>query len=91
LITQKPDEEQIIETRQTHAARMQQDLLEEQTPLMLGLISHLTDTVQQEDIVAMAGRFISKGKAVMGLFSPRPPYDQTNPPPGAAAAHSVAV
>jgi len=91
LITQPIDRLNETKVKQERCSRVQQDLFAEQTPLMLGLISHLADTVQQEDIVAMAGRFISKGRAVLGLSPLRPSYDQTRPSSGATAAHPVAI
>jgi len=80
--TKKPPESSVA---------VQQDLLGPQSPLIVGFISHMADTVQREIIVEMMDRFITKGRAVLGKTSAGPIYDKTNPECGKAAAHSVAV
>jgi hypothetical protein len=70
---------------------VQQDLLDNQNPLIVGFISHMADTVQREVIVEMMDRFITKGRAVLGKTSGGPTYDKTNPEHGKAAENSVAV
>ena len=71
--------------------KVQQDLLDNQNPLIVGFILHMADTVQREVIVEMMDRFITKGRAVLGKTSGGPTYDKTNPEHGKAAENSVAV
>jgi hypothetical protein len=91
LIEQTAGKEQLAETRSQQTSGVQQDLWKKQDDLMVGLISHMADTVQQEIIVGIIDQFISKGRAVLGKTSAGPNYDQTHPKTGASAANPVAV
>jgi len=91
LIEQAAGKEQVAETRVLERSGVQQDLWQNQRVLMVGLISHMADTVQQEIIVGMMDQFMSKGRAVLGKTSAGLIYDQTHPETGASAAHAVAV
>lgn len=68
-----------------------QDRLIAQSPLLVGLISHLVGSALQDDIAAMTRRLHSRGRAVMGMDVPGPAYAKTNHPerPGAAGAAFV--
>jgi hypothetical protein len=52
-----------------------QDLLTLQAPVVVGLIAHLTGSVLQEDIAAIARHLHSRGRAVMGIDVRRSDHD----------------
>ncbi len=68
-----------------------QDIMATQTPVMVGLIAHLTGSVLQDDIAQMTRRLHSRGRAVLGKDIPRPAYGKTLDcnQPGAARASPV--
>lgn len=68
-----------------------QDLLQSQDPLVLGLVIQLTDLALQEDIVGVAQRLITKGRAMMGGRPGGPDYDKKTCVGGSSAAGAVAV
>ena len=73
-----------------------QDLCAVQTPLLVGLIAQLTDTVLQEDIVSFTRRLIAKGQDILDQpsrrFTKGTVYDaKENPAPGMPAASAGAV
>jgi hypothetical protein len=68
-----------------------QDLFRAQSPVVMGLIAQFTGCALQEDIAAMTRRLHSRGRAVLGLDAPGPPYDQTPPQCPTPAACAVAV
>jgi hypothetical protein len=68
-----------------------QDLLQLQDPLVLGLVIHLADLALQEDIVGVAQRLITKGRAMMGGRPGGPDYDKKTCVGGSRAAGAVAV
>lgn len=51
-----------------------QDLLHAQSPVVVGLIAHLTGIALQEDIAAMTRTLHSRGRAVLGIDVRRPAY-----------------
>lgn len=51
-----------------------QDRLIAQSPLFVGLISHLAGSALQDDIAAMTRRLHSRGRAVLGTDVPRSAY-----------------
>jgi hypothetical protein len=57
--------------------RTLQDLLQAQSPVVVGLIAHLTGIALQEDIAAMTRTLHSRGRAVLGIDVPRPDYATT--------------
>ena len=68
-----------------------QDLLQSQDPLVLGLVIQLTDTALQEDIVGLAQRLITRGRAAMGQCPGGPIYAKTNPRASTGAARAAAL
>ena len=62
-------------------------LLEEQSPVVVGLIAHLTGSTLQNAIGAMAERLFETGRAVLGPVSNHE-NRKTNPEHPAAAAHA---
>lgn len=76
--------------RRTRSVALQ-DRLIAQSPLLVGLISHLVGSALQDDIAAITRQLHSRGRAVMGMGVPGPAYAKTNHPerPGAACAAFV--
>lgn len=68
-----------------------QDLLTSQSPVLVGLIAHLTGSVLQEDIALMTRRLHSRGRAVLGTDVPRSDYGKTHHRKGAGAARAAPV
>ena len=72
-----------------------QDLFRAQPPIIVGLIAQLTGCALQEDIAAMTRRLHCRGRTVLGLDAPGPPYDeqpqQTPPRTAPPAARALAV
>lgn len=68
-----------------------QDLLRSQDPLVLGLVIHIADLALQEDIVGVAQRLITKGRAMMGGRPGGPDYDKKTCVGESSAAGAVAV
>ncbi len=68
-----------------------QDRLDAQSPLLVGLISHLAGSTLQDDIAQMTRRLHSRGWAVLGKDVPRPAYGKTSHRhrSGAACAASI--
>ncbi len=55
-----------------------QDVLASQSPVVVGLIAHLTGSVLQADIAIMTRQLHSRGRAVLGKDVPRPAYGKTH-------------
>jgi hypothetical protein len=55
-----------------------QDPFGTQSPVLVGLIAHLTGDALQEDIARTLRTLHSRGRAVMGIDVPRPDYAKTN-------------
>ena len=72
-----------------------QDLFRAQPPIIVGLIAQLTGCALQEYIAAMTRRLHCRGRTVLGLDAPGPPYDeqpqQTPPRTAPPAARALAV
>lgn len=68
-----------------------QDILRAQSPVVVGLIAHLTGMTLQDDIVALTRTLHSRGQAVLGLDAPRPPYAKTPARSSPGAAHAAPV
>jgi len=68
-----------------------QDVLASQSPVVVGLIAHLTGSVLQADIAQMTRRLHSRGRAVLGKDVPRPAYGKTRYCKGSGAARAAPV
>lgn len=68
-----------------------QDLLTAQSPVLVGLIAHLTGTVLQDDIAAMTRTLHSRGQAILGIDAERPDYAKTPHQSATGTAHAVPV
>lgn len=67
------------------------DDLAAQSPLIVGLISHLVGSALQTDIAEMTRRLHSRGRAVLGTDVPRPAYAKTPHRDGSGAARAAPV
>lgn len=72
-------------------ATVLQDVLAAQSPVVVGLIAHLTGSVLQDDIAQMMRRLHSRGRAVLGKAVPRPAYGKTSHRNGSGAARAAPV
>ncbi len=68
-----------------------QDVLASQSPVVVGLIAHLTGSVLQDDIAQVTRRLHSRGRAVLGTDVPRPTYGKTRYRQRSAAASAAPV
>lgn len=68
-----------------------QETLTAQSPLLVGLISHLVGSALQEDIAQMTRRLHSRGRAVLGQDVPRPTYGKTTHRNRSGAARAAPV
>jgi hypothetical protein len=73
------------------ATSVLQDDWAAQSPVLVGLIAHLTGSVLQADIAAMTRRLHSRGRAVLGADVPRPAYGKTPDHNRAGAARAAPV
>lgn len=78
------------EAKQDDAGALQ-EMLTAQSPLLVGLISHLAGSALQEDIAVMTRRLHSRGRAVLGTDVPRPTYGKTSHRKPSAAARAAPV
>jgi hypothetical protein len=62
-----------------------------QSPLWVGLISHLTGSALQEDIATTTRQLHSRGQAVLGQNARRPIYGKTSADHGSGAARAAPV
>lgn len=90
---QSPQPQAVAVTAISHAL---QDIFPMQAALVVGLISTMTGSVQQEDITAASRILIRKGQDILGFVpadgSPSTAYeDQTSPLSRAAAARAAPV
>jgi len=85
----QPVEQQ--ETARQDATPALQDSFGLQSPVIVGLIAHLTGDALQEDIARTLRTLHSRGQAVMGINVPRPHHEKTPPrsSPGTACAVPV--
>ncbi len=67
------------------------ETLTAQSPLLVGLISHLAGSALQEDIVIMTRRLHSRGRAVLGKDVPRPAYGKTHHHNRSGAARAAPI
>jgi hypothetical protein len=67
------------------------ETLTTQSPLLVGLISHLAGSALQEDIAQMTRRLHSRGRAVLGADVPRPTYGKTHHHNRSGAARAAPV
>lgn len=88
LITQPPAEQAPAPPDDASAL---QDGLSAQSPLIVGLISHLTGSALPEDIAVMTRQLHSRGRAVLGTDVPRPAYGKTPHCKGPGAARAAPV
>jgi hypothetical protein len=75
LVIAEVSEEEALATQDATGAL--QETLTAQSPLLVGLISHLAGSALQEEIAAMTRRLHSRGRAVLGTDVPRPIYAKT--------------
>ena len=68
-----------------------QDALTGQSPLFVGLISHLAGSALQDDIAQMTRCLHSRGRAVLGTDVPRPTYGKTHHRDKSGAARAAPV
>lgn len=68
-----------------------QDALTGQSPLLVGLISHLAGSALQDDIAQMTRRLHSRGRAVLGTDVSRPTYGKTHHHNRSGAARAAPV
>lgn len=88
LIAQPPDNHAQAAQDDAHAL---QETLTAQSPLLVGLISHLAGSALQEEIAAMTRRLHSRGRAVLGKDVPRPTYGKTPHHKESGAARAAPV
>lgn len=68
-----------------------QDRLDLQSPVWVGLISHLVGSTLQDDIAQMTRRLHSRGRAVLGTDVPRSAYGKTSHRNRSGAARAAPV
>lgn len=78
------------QTNQDEADALQ-DSWNGQSPVWVGLISHLAGSTLQDDIAHMTRRLHSRGRAVLGTDAPRPAYGKTSHRNRSGAARAAPV